>query len=136
MMRCTLKFAWVPGRFEVCRFPGDAPLPLWVWSGPLTSVTRTPDELSIVCAAGSVPPEFKGKIPWLCLKLEGPFSFSEVGILASFIEPLAESGVPIFAISTYDTDYVLVNEESAGIALQALKDAGHELLPSIPSTSQ
>ncbi len=65
----------------------------------------------------------------MCFRLEGPFDFSEVGILASFIDPLAEKGVPIFAMSTYDTDYVLVSEEYAGIVQGALRDAGHELLP-------
>ena len=67
--------------------------------------------------------------PWVCLKIEGPFSFSEVGILSSFIGPLAEEEVPIFAISTFDTDYVLVGEGYAETALQALTDAGHKLLP-------
>jgi hypothetical protein len=65
----------------------------------------------------------------VCLKIEGPFSFSEVGVLSSFIVPLAPKGVPIFAISTFDTDYVLIGEGSVETALQALKDAGHKLLP-------
>jgi len=119
----------VPGKFAVCRLRAIAPLPDWAWSGLFSSVTRTEDELSIVCAADSVPEEHKPKTPWVCLKLEGPFSFSEVGILASFIGPLAEKGVPIFAISTFDTDYVLVGEDYAGTTLQALRDAGHEFLP-------
>ena len=67
---------------------------------------------------------------WICLKLEGPFSFSEVGILAAFIDLLRDEGVPIFAISTYDTDYVLVKEEVSRTALDALRKAGHELIPS------
>ena len=118
----------MPGKFAVCRFSADAPVPGWAWSGAFTSVTRTADELSIVCAADRVPEEDQPKSPWVCFKLEGPFSFSEVGILASVIGPLAGSGVPIFAVSTFDTDYVLVNEEHAGIALRALRDAGHQLL--------
>jgi len=118
----------VPGKFVVCRLPANALLPDWARNGLFNSVTRTEDELSIVCAADSVPEEHKPKTLWACLKLEGPFSFSEVGILASFIDPLAENGVPIFAVSTYDTDYVLVNEDLAGIALQILQDAGHALL--------
>ena len=66
---------------------------------------------------------------WICLKLEGPFLFSQTGVLLSFIEPLSSNGVPIFAISTYDTDYVLVQEEFAGMAIDALQHAGHELWP-------
>jgi hypothetical protein len=128
--RIELKFSWIPGPFTICRLPRESPLPPWAWSGPFTSVTRTADELSIVCLAENLP---KGvgaaKNHWICFKLEGPFSFSEVGILASVISPLAENGVPIFAVSTYDTDYVLVSEEYAGVMLQALRDAGHEFLP-------
>jgi hypothetical protein len=129
MNRSALKFSRMPGQFAVCRLPPDAQLPGWAWSAPFSSVTRSKDELSIVCSANSVPEEHQPKSPWVCFKIEGPFSFSEVGILASVICPLAEKGVPIFAISTFDTDYVLVGEEHAGIALQILRDAGHEFLP-------
>ena len=119
----------MPGKFAVCRLSADAKIPDWARSGVFSSVTRTGDEVSIVCAADNVPEEHQPKSPWVCFKIEGPFSFSEVGILASVINPLAEKKVPIFAISTFDTDYVLVGEEHAGIALQVLRDAGHEFLP-------
>ena len=66
---------------------------------------------------------------WSCLKLEGPFPLSETGVLLSFIQPLSSNGVPIFAISTYDTDYVLIQEEWATMAIDALRQAGHELAP-------
>jgi len=127
--RVELKFSWIPGPFAVCRLPADAPAPDWAWAGPFTSVTRTADELSIVCLADNLPADVDSKHHWMCLKLAGPFAFSEVGILASFIDPLAENGVPIFAVSTHDTDYVLVSEEYAGVVQGALRDAGHELLP-------
>jgi len=117
----------VPGQFAVCRLPANAPLPEWAGKGPLSSFTRTAEELSIVCPAANVPEEHKPKTPWVCLKIEGAFSFSEVGILASVIGPLAEKGVPVFAISTFDTDYVLVGEDYTGATLQALQDAGHDL---------
>ena len=127
--RIELKFSWIPGPFAVCRLPADAATPDWAWAGPFSSVTRTADELSIVCLADNLPREISSEHHWMCFKLEGPFSFSEVGILASFIDPLAENGVPIFAISTHDTDYVLVREEYAGVMQGALRKAGHELLP-------
>jgi hypothetical protein len=127
--RPHLKFHRLAVNFAVCRLPPDTPLPAWAWSGSFASVTRTEDELSIVCPEDNLPPDVHSKHRWICFKLEGPFSFSEVGILASFIDPLAENGVPIFAVSTYDTDYVLVSEDYAGAVLQALRDAGHELLP-------
>jgi hypothetical protein len=118
----------MPGKFAVCRLQSDSPVPEWACSGPFTSITRTADELSIVCAADRVPEEHQPKSPWVCFKLEGPFAFSEVGILASVIGPLAERGVPIFALSTFDTDYVLVDAGNVEIALQALRDAGHQLV--------
>jgi hypothetical protein len=124
-----LKFHWLGESFAICRLPADAPVPEWAWSGPFTSVSRTPDELTIVCLADNLPRDVTSQHQWICFKLEGPFPFSEVGILASFIDRLVENGVPVFAVSTHDTDYVLVNEEYAGITLGALKDAGHELLP-------
>ena len=97
-------------------------------NGEFTSVTRSAEELSIVCHADNLPADVFSKHRWICYKLEGPFPFSLTGVLLSFIEPLSESGVPIFAISTYDTDYVLVQEQYAGMTQQALEKAGHELV--------
>lgn len=130
MARHTLKFSLLPGKFAVCRLPSDAPPPEWGWIGAFTSVTRTADELSVVCPLENVPAGHAPDTRWVCVKLQGPFSFTQVGIRASFVDPLAESGVPIFAISTHDTDYVLVSEEFAAAALNALQEAGHELLGS------
>jgi len=129
MTRRTLRFSQIPGRFAVCQLPANAPPPDWAIKGAFTSLTRTADELSIVCPADNVPEGHMPTTPWVCLKIEGPFSFSEVRVLSSFIGPLAEKGVPIFAISTFDTDYVLVGEGYVEAALRALADAGHKLLP-------
>jgi uncharacterized protein len=126
--RIELKFNWINGAFAVVKLPADAPIPDWALTGAFTSVTRTSDELSIVCPADNLPPNVNSESHWICFKLQGPFAFSQVGILAAFIDPLAQSGVPIFAISTYDTDYVLIREEFAGMASSALSEAGHELL--------
>ena len=65
----------------------------------------------------------------MCLKLEGPFPFSVTGILLSFIQPLSDNAIPIFAVSTYDTDYVLIQEEFSEKALSILQQAGHGLKP-------
>jgi len=127
--RLHLKFRLIPGPWAVVRLAPDAPVPAWATKGEFTSVTRTSDELSIVCPAENLPCEIDSGPRWICFKLEGPFPFSLTGVLLSFIEPLSSNGVPIFAISTYDTDYVLVQEEFAGAALQALDRAGHELWP-------
>lgn len=128
MTHRSLKFSIVPGKFAICRLPANAPVPEWAWTNPFSSVTRTADEVSIVCNWESVPAESRSRNPFMCTKLEGPFPLSEAGILASFIRPLSDSGVPIFAIATFDTDYVLIPEEYLGMACDALQLAGHELL--------
>ena len=110
------------------RFEPRTAIPDWAENGEFTSVTRTADELSIVCPAENVPSSLHSPHRWICLKLQGPFSFSLTGVLLSFIQPLSESEVPIFAISTYDTDYVLIQEDFFDKALTTLQQAGHELL--------
>ncbi len=126
-----LKFLRLAGPYGIVRLAPDAPVPGWATNGEFTSITRTADELSIVCPADNLPADVSTQHHWICFKLEGPFPFSLTGVLLSFIEPLSNNGIPIFAISTYDTDYVLVHEEFAGVTLQALEEAGHELWPRV-----
>jgi hypothetical protein len=101
-------------------------IPEWASSdGGFCSVTRTANELSIVCAENAVPHGVKCERAWPIFEIEGPFDFAATGILASAATPLAEAGVPIFAISTFDTDYVLVKQEHAENAVRTLESAGH-----------
>jgi hypothetical protein len=123
-----LKFRQLPGFYAIVRFAPGATIPRWATKGSFTSITRTADELSVVCSADSVPKDVDPGLRWICFKLEGPFAFSQTGILLSFIEPLSYRNVPIFAISTYDTDYVLVQEEHSQSAFDALIATGHELI--------
>jgi hypothetical protein len=125
----NLKFRQLPGLCAIVRLAADTPVPDWATKGDFTSITRSAEELSIVCPAENVPKDIAPGPRWICYKLEGPFAFSQTGVLLAFIEPLSDNSVPIFAISTYDTDYVLVQEEFAGAALNALQAAGHELWP-------
>ena len=124
-----LKFRQLRNLYAILRFAPTAPIPTWATQGDFTSITRTADELSIVCPTENIPKEIATGSRWICLKLEGPFPFSQTGVLLSFIAPLSNNGIPIFAISTYDTDYVLIQEEFSGAALDCLMDAGHQLLP-------
>jgi uncharacterized protein len=126
--RHQLKFRWLPGAYAIVHFAPDAGVPDWATHGDFTSITRTPDELSIVCLAEKLPRDVDSQHHWICLKLEGPFPFELTGVLLSFIEPLSRNGVPIFAISTYDTDYVLLQEDHMGGVMDLLRQAGHELL--------
>jgi hypothetical protein len=123
-----LKFRQLPDTYGIVRLDPDAPVPDWALKGDFTSITRTSDELSIVCPTRSLSPDIHSSHRWICLKLEGPFPFSLTGVLLSFIEPLSSSAIPIFAISTYDTDYVLVQEQDTDRTLDVLRHSGHELV--------
>ena len=116
------------GLFSVCRLPADAPLPDWARSNELLAFTRTPDEFSIVCGEEHIPENVTAERGWRGLKVAGPLDFSLVGVLTSIALPLSEIGVSIFAISTYDTDYILVKEGDLDTAYRALKEAGHVVL--------
>ena len=82
----------------------------------------------MVSLTASVPAEVQSEKDWICLKLLGPFPFQLTGILASFLDPLAEANIPIFAVSTFETDYILVKEDDKERALETLLEAGHELV--------
>lgn len=114
----------LPGRLAVCRLAPDVPLAAWMGEGPLSSVTRTGAELSVVCAEGAVPDGVRAETGWRALALRGPIDFGLTGVLAGLLVPLAEADVSIFALSTYDTDVVLVREAQLDAAVAALRAAG------------
>jgi hypothetical protein len=118
----------LPQEFAVCRLAADAAVPQWASRGLVFSITRTADELSIVCEGKFVPSSVKSEKGWRCFKLQGPFAFAMTGVLASVLEPLAEARVSIFAVSTYDTDYVMLKEKCLAKAVRALRAAGHVVL--------
>lgn len=121
-------FSLLQGQYAIVRAPSDGAVAEWAFApGAFVSVTRTADELSVVCLAAVVPAGVKMDGGWCCLKLKGPFAFDQVGILSSFAVPLAQAGVGIFAISTFDTDYILVKESQRDLAIRALVSAGHTL---------
>ena len=118
-------------RLAVCRFASAARIPAWTLEDGFFCVVRTRDELSIVCGedvcrVDRMPDGALAESGWVALKLEGPFPFSMTGVLASFLEPLAEAQIPIFAISTFDTDYVLIKRANLDQAVEVLGAAGHE----------
>jgi uncharacterized protein len=112
----------------ICRLVRGVPIPAWAQTGSFFSITRTHDELSIVCPDKNVPPTIKAQSTgWRSLKVRGPLAFSQVGILSELSNILAQHGVSIFAISTFDTDYILVKESDLSTAVTALKNCGHEV---------
>jgi uncharacterized protein len=114
-------------RYAICRLNPDAPFPKWT-GGKFVSITRTEDELSVVCKQDAVPSDVKCERDWRVMQVEGPMDLSIVGVLASLTKPLAEAGINLFAISTFDTDYLLVKAERLEAAKVALENAGHTVL--------
>ena len=117
----------LPGSFAIVHLAADAPFPRWAAQGNFFSVTRTSDDVSVVCAEDQVPKDVRAEASWRILKVKGPFALSEVGVLAGLSAPLAEAKVSLFAISTFDTDYLLVNEKQLLAAIAALRGAGHRI---------
>ena len=125
MREAKLKISVLPEVFMVCRLDKDAEVPDWAWAGEFVSITKTPEELSIVCRQVDVPKNVRCEKDWRCLKVNGPLDFSSVGILASLSVPLSKAGVSIFAVSTYDTDYLLVKEKDLERTILVLNREGH-----------
>lgn len=114
--------------YAICRLPAGSPLPAGLPAdGAIVSVSWTPDEVSVICPAALAPPDAAVEQPWRCLRVGGPVTLAQTGILHSLIEPLAEARVNICAFSTYDTDYLLVPEVRLEEALAALTEAGHRV---------
>ena len=116
-----------PEPLAVCRLAPEAPVQAWMWAGPLASVTRTATELSVVCAQEAVPEGVRAETGWRAMSVDGPLDFALTGVLASLAAPLAEAGVPIFVVSTFDTDWLLVKGDWLEDALAALRAKGHEI---------
>jgi hypothetical protein len=120
----------LPGELAVVRLPPDAHVPPWAFSpvpGALWSMTRTDEEVSLVRAAEAVPSDARAERGWRALRVAGTIDFALTGVLASVLAPLGEAAVSIFAVSTYDTDYVLVREQALPAAVDALRAAGHDV---------
>jgi hypothetical protein len=120
-----LALSVLPKTFVICKLPADAPVPTWATQGKFFSITRTSEELTVVADADVVPENVRGDINWRGVKAHGPFAFSEVGVLAALVAPLAKAGISVFALSTFDTDYLFTGETQLQAAVAALRKAGH-----------
>jgi uncharacterized protein len=125
MQRGMRKLVLLPDTYAVCRLDRDAPVPEWGTGGPFSSITRTVEELSVVCLEAQVPGGVKKAGGWRTLMVEGPLDLSLTGVLASLTGPLAREGVSVFALSTYDTDYLLVQREQVKKAIEILGEEGY-----------
>ena len=125
MARLTL--VPVDGKFAVCRLAADASVPSWAAGGPFISITRTDSELSVLCRQEAVPEGVRCERGWRCLRVAGTLDFSLVGVLASLLNPLAEAGISVFVVSTFDTDYLLVKLPNFEKAMTLFRQVGHTI---------
>ena len=122
-----LKLSFLPGNFAICKFASGAVFPVDYLHSSFFSITKTDSELSVVCQESAVPADSIAQRGRRVLRVEGPLDFSLTGVLASLATPLAEAKVSIFALSTYDTDYLLIAEGDLSRAISALEQAGHTI---------
>jgi hypothetical protein len=122
--RHVLTFRLLSEPFAICRLDADAQAPDWP-RGAFVSVTRTPQELSIVCEERSVPAHVSSVGGRRALGIQGTIDFSTIGVIAGLTVPLAEAGVSVFVVSTFDTDWVLLQEPELAKSIAVLRAAGH-----------
>ncbi|MBN1857563.1 MAG: ACT domain-containing protein [Dehalococcoidia bacterium] len=127
MKESKRKLGLLPDVYAACRLANDVPVPDWATRGPFSSITRTAHELSVVCPEAGVPEGVKKEGGWKVLMVQGPLDFSLTGVLASLTGPLAREGISVFALSTYDTDYLLVKKEQLEKAVQVLRVDGYDV---------
>ena len=128
MSHTNLTLSLLADTFSICRLGPEAEIPSWALAGDFFSVTRTKEELSLVCPQEMVPEGTHCEGDFRSIKVEGPLDFALVGVLASLTEALAQEEISILAISTFDTDYLLVKEAQVDRAVQKLSQAGHRFV--------
>lgn len=126
----SLTLREVPGHLAVLQLPPGSPLPDWATQGPFWCAVSTPEELSIICDPRDIPEMAPGLCiegPWRALRVEGTLDFALTGIVSALSAPLANAGIPIFAVSTFNTDYLLVRANTFEAAKGVLLHAGHQI---------
>jgi hypothetical protein len=126
-MARRLSLTLLPESIAICRLEAAEPMPMWATAAPWWSITRTPEELSVVCAESCVPVGVNASRGWRALRFAGPLPLDQTGILASVTGPLAAARVSVFALATFDTDYVLIPSAQRAAAIEVLERAGHSV---------
>ncbi len=123
-----MKLELLSGNYAICQVKKEEPYSEWISKDAFSSVTETDQEKSIVCLDDSIPDHITKEQGWRLMRVMGVLDFSLIGILSSILEPLAEYKISVFAISTYNTDYIMVKEETLNKAAEALKKKGHHII--------
>ncbi len=122
-----MRLLLLAGDYSVCLLDPEQHVPAWASGDDFFSITHAEDELSIVCPTAWVPDDIQSEPGWKGLKVEGPLAFDLIGILSGLLLPLAEAQIPVFVLSTYQTDYIFLQEEYLPRAISCLESDGHQL---------
>ena len=123
----ALRLRLLEGNYAIARLDAVAAIPHWADGPGFVSISRSDDELSVLCQAERVPASVRQDSGWACMKLLGPFAFDETGIVLSVIRPLSEAGIGIFVVSTFDGDHLLIKQSDVPAGAELLRAAGHQL---------
>jgi uncharacterized protein len=124
----SVKLERLAGTYSVCRVGPSSPIPDWADGAGFVSISRSTEELSIVCLAERAPSGIRQDAGWTCYRFVGPFAFDETGIVSSVIGPLSDAGIGIFVVSTFDGDHMLIKETDIARAEAIFLGSGHALL--------
>lgn len=127
-MPAKVRLKRLPAEYAVCRLDPASPIPDWADGDGFVSISRSDDELSVVCRAERVPGGVRQDGGWACYKFAGPFSFDDTGIVSSVVGPLSDATIGIFVVSTFDGDHMLIKQADIARAEPLLTDSGHTLL--------
>ena len=128
MKQRQLQLSLLKDKYGICTLPNTAPIPDWALTQSLASITRTEKELTIVCRREIIPSQYQSDLTWCCFKIDGSFDLNQIGVISSISSPLADAGISIYVISTYDTDYFLIQEHNLERTISVLSDIGHNII--------
>ena len=127
MILRQLHLSLLKDKYAICSLPATAPIPDWALKESLISITRTGDELTIVCPQDLIPSQCQCDLNWRCFRIDGAFDLNQTGVISSISSPLALNQISIYVISTYNTDYFLVKEKNVEQTISVLTSSGHSI---------
>ncbi len=127
IMLSALNLSLLKERYGICVLPNTAQIPDWALTESLVSITRTKKELTIVCRQDVIPSQCQSDLNWRCFRVDGSFDLNQIGVISSLSSPLAEAKISIYVISTFNTDYFLVQEEKVEQTISILSGCGHTI---------
>jgi len=127
MKQRQLQLSLLKDKYGICTLPNNAPIPDWALTQSLASITRTEKELTIVCRREILPSQYQSDLNWRCFKIDGSFDLNQIGVISSISSTLADAGISIYVISTYDTDYFPIQQQDLEQTISVLSNSGHSI---------